>query len=227
MIPLRIIHRHAVGTTLTGAGAGAGRGIAAVLHAQGWRYSPHDHRWYVPRSRDRAPRRELIARTEAELARMGYAATVELHVSPRPVEDLGITEGERNAPPQDVARRIEDLQRRLRTIRRELDGYRSHLGVDFPSAIGPEREDLIDEKEHLSTLLQYWQEVRQVQLDQGLAPRLDRKSVSPGDLVQYRGKWVRVVRANRVSVSLHGTAGGTWIETAPYHQLTGHRPQDR
>lgn len=225
MNALRIIHRHTDGTTLSGARA---TGAAAdTLGACGWRYSLNTRRWYVPYSQNRVLDRELIGRTEAELTRAGYVVDVELHVRPRAVEDLAIDPADDRGTglPQDVVRRIERLQRRIRTIARALYGYRNHLGVVFPAASGAERDDLLHEHEQLSRLLRYWQDARRSQLGEGAAA-INQKVVSPGDLVEHRGAWCPVIRTNRVTVSLRCNAGGNWIETVPYHQLTGHQAQN-
>lgn len=224
MSSLRITHRGAEGTTLAGVRVDGAE--AEALRACGWRYSRRRAKWYVPSSQDRAPRRDLIARTEEELTRAGHVVLVELEVLPLPVEDL-TTWHEVRTSPQDAARRIERLQRRLRATARDLAGYRNHLGVTFPPARGAEREELLDEREQLTGRLRFWQAVEQAHLNGAGATRVDRRAVAPGDLVEHRGRWHTVVRANRTTVSLRSDSGGNWPETVPYHQLSGHRPQNR
>jgi len=223
MSSLRIIHRGTEGTTLTGVRVDGAE--ADTLRACGWRYSRRRAKWYVPSSRDRAPRRDLIVRTEDALTRAGHVVHVELEVRPQLVEDLTNWRAARTSP-RDAARRIERLQRRLRVTARDLAGYRNHLGVTFPPARGAERDELLDEREQLSGRLRYWQAVERAQLNDAGVPRVDRRAVTRGDLVEHRGRWHTVIRTNRKTVSLRSDSGGNWPETVPYHQLTGHRLQN-
>ena len=88
MSSLRIIHRGAEGTTLTGVRVDGAE--ADTLRACGWRHSRRRAKWYVPSSRNRAPRRDLVARTEEALTRAGHVVHVELEVRPQLVEELTI-----------------------------------------------------------------------------------------------------------------------------------------
>ena len=62
---LRIEHTEKEGTLLHGTSRGDGAG--QVVKALGWRWGRSIDAWYLPRSRDAAPRRPLIELTAARL----------------------------------------------------------------------------------------------------------------------------------------------------------------
>lgn len=308
MSALEISHTAESGTLL--AGTARGDGSAEILRGRGWRFSRTVDGWYVPLSRDRAPRRDLIESTCQALSDAGFVVAVEIDTRPRAVADVegdrhdravaraarlqqaserqetaadaaetrrrriadGIPFGqpilvghhsegrhrrdlrriqqadaaERGAreaadaararaaaaiaadavrtQPQVVARRIERLSVRRRATARTIEGYRNHLGDVFPAAQGDRRLTLVDELAELDARLAHWQGVRSAQVEEGEALELSRETVHQGDLIQYRGRWYPVLRSNAKSVSVRSLVGGSWTDTIPYHQLTGHRP---
>lgn len=71
---LRIVHSESDGTLLEG--TTRGDGAAEVVRTLGWRWSRTLGLWFVPRSRDVAPRRELIRSTAAALGEAGFDVEV-------------------------------------------------------------------------------------------------------------------------------------------------------
>jgi hypothetical protein len=137
---------------------------------------------------------------------------------------LAASEGARRRDPLQVARRIANLEREERKLRRSISGYTNALGDIFKPASGAYRDRLERELQTATEQLAYWQRVRQAQVDAGQVTNYSRETIAKGDSVQYRGRWYEVVRANPKSVSVRSQVGGSWTDTLPYAELTGHRP---
>lgn len=229
MTALTLTHTATAGTLLDGAERG-GR-TSEILHATGWRWSARLTNWYVPRSRDRAPSRHLIARTVQLLEEAGFTVAVEIDEAPHAANDVDDRAAATAAAdasrvePQTVAHRVVMLETQRRKISRAIAGYRDHLGREFPPAAGDQLIRLKDELAHVDEDLAHWTRVRAQQVADGAALTLSHDDVARGDLVEYRGEWFPVLRVNAKSVSVPGGAGGSWAETVPYHQISGHRPK--
>lgn len=76
-----IEHTEAEGTLLVG--TSKGDGTAEVVKALGWRWGRSIGMWFVPRSRDHLPRRDLIERTAKALREAGHEVEVEIDATPR------------------------------------------------------------------------------------------------------------------------------------------------
>jgi hypothetical protein len=50
------------------------------------------------------------------------------------------------------------------------------------------------------------------------------EAINKGDQVKFRGSWYEVRRVNRKSVTIPSMVGGSWTDTVPYHELSGHQP---
>ena len=74
MAALVIEHTEAQGTLLVG--TSRGDGSAEVVKALGWRWGRSIGLWFVPRSRDAAPKRALIERTAERLREAGFEVEV-------------------------------------------------------------------------------------------------------------------------------------------------------
>lgn len=83
MDALVITHDAPSGTLLDG--TSRGDGVAALIKPLGWRWSATVGAWYLPGSRDRAPRQTTIAATTAALAAAGHLVDVTINA------DLGTT----------------------------------------------------------------------------------------------------------------------------------------
>lgn len=137
---------------------------------------------------------------------------------------LAASESARRRDPLQVARRIANLEREERKLRRSIDGYTNTLGDIFKPAAGTYRDRLERELQTATDQLAYWRRVRHAQVDAGQATDYSQETIAKGDGVQYRGRWYEVVRANPKSVSVRSQVGGSWTDTLPYAELTGHRP---
>ncbi len=137
--------------------------------------------------------------------------------------ELAATESARRRTPLQVARRISNLERESRRLRRAIDGYRNALGDVFPPATGAYRDRLGRELATTLEQLEYWRGIRRGQVESGQATNYSRETIAKGDFVEYRGAWHQVVRANAKSVSVRSQVGGSWTDTLPYAELTGHR----
>jgi hypothetical protein len=227
MTALTLTHTAAAGTILDG--TERSDRSSEVLHPAGWRWSARFANWYVPRSRGRAPSRHLIARTVQLLEEAGFTVVIEIDEAPHAADDAEQRAAATAAAdavrvePQAVAHRIVMLETQRQKISRSIAGYRNHLGRQFPPAAGDQLIRLKDELAHVDEDLAHWTRVRAQQIADGAALVLTRDDVTPGDLVEYRGGWVPVLRVNAKSVSVPSAAGGSWAETIPYHQISGHQ----
>ena len=229
MTALTLTHTATAGTLLDGAER-SGR-TSEILHATGWRWSARIANWHVPRSRGRAPSRHLIARTVQLLEEAGFTVAVEIDEAPHAADDAEqraaatVAADAVRLEPQAVAHRIAMLETQRQKISRSIAGYRNHLGRQFPPAAGDQLTRLKDELAHVDEDLAHWTRVRAQQVADGAALTLSRDDVARGDLVEYRGEWFPVLRVNAKSVSIPSAAGGSWAETIPYHQISGHQPK--
>lgn len=86
MSPLIIEHTEAGGTVLDG--TSRGDGSAEVVKALGWRWGRSISCWYVPRSRDVAPKRALIELTVRRLREAGFEVEVTIDATVGDREEL-------------------------------------------------------------------------------------------------------------------------------------------
>ena len=101
--------------------------------------------------------------------------------------------------PQTIARRIERLAAEHRAARRNGDTERV---------------------EHLAAQIDYWQSVRDEQLQSGQAVDYGPTTVRAGDQVRISGGWHDVVRANSKSVAVQTPLG---TRRAPWTSVDDHR----
>lgn len=306
---ITVTHNAAEGSLVHG--TARGDGTADVLTGNGWRWSRTIGAWYLPSSRDRLPRLDVLTRTVHALRAAGHdTADPEVDTTPRPTAEIErdrqqrqqarsqrlaqradraadaaqaaaargreiasripfgqpilighhserrhrrdlatidrahrtaaeqeerATELARRAQvagadtrvryqPQQVARRITHLEVEQRRLERRIHGYRNPLGDEFPPAEGANLDRLTSMLQETLDQLDYWRQIRTEQIRAGEALDLSKATVKPGDHVEYRGRWYPVVRANPKSVSVRSIVGGSWTDTIPYDQLTGHRP---
>ncbi|GAB3757469.1 hypothetical protein GCM10027599_23610 [Yimella radicis] len=98
MTELTITHTSAEGTLIEG--TSRGDGSAEILKVNGWRWGRSIASWYVPHSRDRAPKHGLIAATAAALAAAGFTVEQDIDAAPR---DQAAAEAARQARSQERA----------------------------------------------------------------------------------------------------------------------------
>lgn len=100
---LTIEHTEAEGTVLDG--TSRGDGSAEIIKALGWRWGRSIGLWYVPRSRDAAPKRALIEQTCRQLREAGFEVAV----------SVDATTGDRGETEQRRTERAEARSQRLQT----------------------------------------------------------------------------------------------------------------
>lgn len=115
-----------------------------------------------------------------------------------------------------VANRIERLGAELRKLERTLARCRHTEQVESPDTT--RLEELAT---HTRAQLEYWQGVRTEQLRTGEATDYGPASVEAGDVVKLSGRWRRVVRANKKTVSVE--TGYSWTDREPWHKVQDHR----
>lgn len=304
---IRITHTAERGSLVEGTSRGDGSN--AVLKPAGWRWSAQLGAWYLPRSRDHAPRGHILEATRAQLEAAGHDVELAVDATRRSVVAIELDrqqhqaeradrleqraqrrgqeadEADRRArelgeriplgqpilvghhserrhradlsriersnrvaleagteaaelrrraeaaeaatdvryQPQAVARRITALEVERAQIQRTLHGYRTARGDTYPPADGEYQVRQAGRLSELEEQLEYWRGIRAEQVSTGQATAYNRADVAKGDLVEYRGSWYAVVRANQKSVSVTSRVGGSWTDTIPYDQLTGHR----
>jgi hypothetical protein len=134
--------------------------------------------------------------------------------------------------PVTVANRIQKLTADRNRITRLLDGHVRTLAVlrdgtrhtqTTSPAAGPFRDRLTARSADVADQLTYWEGIRDQQITTGAAAGHSQATIHPGDAVRIRGRWYPVIRANRKTVTVPSTLG-PWTDTAPYHEITDHRP---
>ncbi|OUS97387.1 DUF3560 domain-containing protein [Rhodococcus sp. NCIMB 12038] len=131
--------------------------------------------------------------------------------------------------PQTVARRIDKLAAELRGLERNRDGYSRTLHTnkqtgekyteDHAPASGADRERALDEIEHTSEKLAYWQGVRAQQIADGTVTLYSRDVIAKGDHVFYVGQWNEVVKVNAKTVTIRSIVGGGWNDRIAYSEI--------
>lgn len=104
---LSIEHTEAGGTLLQG--SARGDGTAEVVKGLGWRWGRSIGQWFVPRSRDQLPRRDLIERTARALREAGHEVVVEIDATPG---DRAEREARLEQRSQERAQRLTDRAQR-------------------------------------------------------------------------------------------------------------------
>lgn len=312
-----ITHTREAGTLIEGTAKGDGSNT--ILKAAGWRWSRNLGTWYVPHTRDRAARRQLINGTAEQLRAAGFTVEIEIDDTARPAAEVehdkarrageraealaaraerresaaehaqqlaraadarlpeggepikighhsesrhrnaiaragratrrAITAGEeakqaaeqaetaalatvRRYNPVTVANRLETLGADLRRAERQLNGHTCtiykvgdtrYVEASEP-AQGEYSERLQARIQELRDQISYWEGVRAEQVAAGMAGNYGPETISKGDQVKFRGSWYEVRRVNRKSVTIPSMVGGSWTDTVPYHELSGHQP---
>lgn len=107
---LTITHAPSEGTLIDG--TSRGDGTADILRTNGWRWSRTLGSWYLPHSRDRAPKTQTITRTAEQLRVVGFDVDLDIdesHRSTAEVEaDLVARRGDRAKALEAKATRRED-----------------------------------------------------------------------------------------------------------------------
>lgn len=113
---LRIEHTETEGTLLHGTSRGDGAG--QVVKALGWRWGRSIDAWYLPRSRDAAPRRPLIELTAARLREAGHQVRVQVDT----------TLADRAGREERIAQRAQD---RIDRLEARADRQEARAGQEY------------------------------------------------------------------------------------------------
>jgi hypothetical protein len=155
---------------------------------------------------------------EAEASRAAHrAATAAAHMRHR--ED-----------PRVVLRRIGTLEADRRRVQRDLDGHTTrHLNgrgepvyvFDHAPATGRHREQCEARVAHLDEQIRYWKAFIAEEITAGRFNPVDLAQIKKGDEVRYWGGWRKVVRVNKVTVSVE--SGYSWTDKVPVDKILEHR----
>lgn len=117
--------------------------------------------------------------------------------------------------PRTVARRIERLEADERKLQRTIDEISSRSAGISDAVL----TRLQSEHSEVADQIGYWKRIRAEQLASGEAREYSPASISVGDLVKYRNRWLRVIRVNPKTVSVEAE----WSTTVSYSDLEDHR----
>lgn len=138
---------------------------------------------------------------------------------------------QRREDPRRCARRIETLEAERRGVQRDIDGNTTrHLdgqGVpvyvfEHPPATGRHLEQCQARAAHLDEQIRYWKAFLEEETKAGRYNPVDLLVIKPGDLVRYWGGWRKVVKVNKVTISVE--SGYTWADKVKVVDIIGHRP---
>jgi hypothetical protein len=143
--------------------------------------------------------------------------------------------------PETVGNRIATLETERRRVQRWLDGKdaietytddhgrRCERRVTRPPT-GTYAQRLRADAAELDEKIAYWKHVYAGLQTEGKATTAGPDTVSVGDFVKIRGRWYRVRRVNKKSVSVPNPITAApqpgereWTDTAPWHHVTEHR----
>ena len=133
--------------------------------------------------------------------------------------------------PETVANRIDKLRAEQRADQRLLDGHERTLFVHHgirhtektPAVEGEHRERVIARMSERADQITYWENIRTGQIVDGTATNYGPDTIAKGDAIAWRGEWFEVKRVNKKTVTIPSIVGGSWTDTMPYAQITGHR----
>lgn len=137
--------------------------------------------------------------------------------------------------PVTVQNRIDKMEAEQRRDQRHVDGRPRRLVGTYDGkpiydekapAAGAWRDQLVARMAQRGDEIAYWRGVFAAMQVQGVASTHSRETVKAGDLIEYRGTWYRVVRANAKTVSVHffGECQSGWTNKVSYAAITGHKP---
>lgn len=133
--------------------------------------------------------------------------------------------------PRTVAIKIDNTQKKLKDVQRQIEGSSHNFGGGYievtPPARGGRLERLQEDEAALREEVEFWQGIRAAQVAEGQAQDYSRENIKKGGLVQLRGSWYVVKRANPKTVTaIVGTLGNygkEWTLTYRYAEITGYR----
>jgi hypothetical protein len=133
--------------------------------------------------------------------------------------------------PMLVARRVEKLEADRRGVQRNLDGYtrnfRNGRGEIVSSdvtkpATGEWRERQLLVAADLDTQIAYWRAFLEQAKADGQYNPVDVAAIRPGDAIKAHGRWERVVKVNKATITVAVAPG--WANKVKINEITEHRP---
>jgi hypothetical protein len=133
--------------------------------------------------------------------------------------------------PMLVARRVEKLEADQRGVQRNLDGYtrnfRNGRGEIVSSdvtkpATGEWRERQLLIAADLDTQIAYWRAFLEQAKADGQYNPVDVAAIRPGDAIKAHGRWERVVKVNKATITVAVAPG--WANKVKINEITEHRP---
>ena len=132
--------------------------------------------------------------------------------------------------PMLVARRVEKLEADRRGVQRNLDGYtrnfRNGRGEIVSSdvtkpATGEWRERQLLIAADLDTQIAYWRAFLEQAKADGQYNPVDVAAIRPGDAIKAHGRWERVVKVNKTTITVAVAPG--WANKVKINEITEHR----
>ncbi|WP_380162689.1 DUF3560 domain-containing protein [Kineococcus sp. R86509] len=125
--------------------------------------------------------------------------------------------------PVTTKRRIERLETERREVARVLEHYtaRANESVDMSGGEIEHHADLTARADELDESIRHHRARLAEAVEQGRTVQWSREHFQPGDDARTRGSWVRVVRVNRVTLSV--SSGYSWTNPLPYIEVLGRR----
>lgn len=146
MAHIEITHTHTEGTLADGGAKGDGTGD--ILKTNGFRWGRSIQCWYVPNSRDRAPRLLHLARVEELLTQAGHTVTI---TTDNEVRDNATVRADQHERLEDRRTALETKQDKLTreaaALHRASDAMVEHLPMGqpvFPGARGRAHRNLLE-----------------------------------------------------------------------------------
>lgn len=131
--------------------------------------------------------------------------------------------------PQAIGRRIARNTAEEARIQRGLAGYQRRFRYpsgyrveEHPAATGTYREQLLGQLQHVRAALAADRQALEDLQAAGAWCPVDPGTIKPGDAIRARGRWEKVTRVNRSTVSV--ATGYSWTDRVPFAEITGHRP---
>lgn len=136
---LTITHSPAEGTLIEG--TSRGDGTAEILKTNGWRWSRQLGAWYVPQSRDHAPRTWVLDATAKALRTAGFDVEVTISTERRDIEEIEADKAERSARRADRLQERADKHHQVAgRLHDRADAMASRIPLGQPILIGHHSE---------------------------------------------------------------------------------------
>jgi hypothetical protein len=127
-----------------------------------------------------------------------------------------------------IARRIDRATADEARITRALNGYTrryrygtGHREEQHAPATGTYRDQLLGQLAHVRAALTADRQALADMVAAGTWRPIDPTTIRPGDAIRTRGRWEKVVRVNRTTVSVD--TGYSWTDRVPFAEITHHR----